>query len=136
MLALAAVLCFWVAPVGYSVWHAVIRPWRTVPGLAGASTEDVLHALGQPDLLFRSSDDLRSSLLVAGSYRFIPVPGPRRELPLSVGWMAYSARARMLSPSDLPAVKELAMWYDVPLTAGILVYLEDGRVTKLYFGGT
>ena len=135
VLALGAAI--WVALVGAAIWHFLIRPWSIAGQVViGMSEAQVLELLGPPDLDFRSDRDLRSSLLVPGSYVFTPIPGPDGERPLTLGWLRHSGDRQPVSANAMPTIEERAVWYDPPLTAGILVYLKDGKVTRTYHGGT
>ena len=41
-----------------------------------------------------------------------------------------------IAASELPVIVERAYWYDRLLSAGILIYMKDGKVNTMYHGGT
>jgi len=136
VIAVAAIgLC--VGALAYSAWRGLVRPWHVARELTASTKEELLFdRLGKPDLVFRTNADLRSSRLVPGSYVFTPFPGPNGESPPSIRWALYSMKLAPLLPAQLPPIEERAYWYELPLTAGVLVYVQDGKIITMYHGGT
>jgi hypothetical protein len=79
---------------------------------------------------------LSSSELNAMSYLFVEIPGPKGELPPGIKWALYVVRSSRVPVDELPQMDGKAIWYDVGAPAGILMYVEDDTVTRVFHGGT
>jgi hypothetical protein len=84
----------------------------------GDSASDVHKLLGEPEAVFKTTEELRSSYLRPMSYVFTDKSGRSG-----------------ISVDELPSVVSHAEWFGYA-SAGHLVYYDDNGVTDVFWGGT
>lgn len=131
-----ALACCVLCCVGLLGYFFLVAPWSKTKSISlGMSEHSLLEVMGDPDATFYTNTDLNESF-VGASYLFTAMPGPSNERPPGIAWAQYSLNTSSAGADALPIIAEKAYWYDLPLTAGILIYISKQGVDRVYHGGT
>lgn len=118
-------------------WIQLAAPWQKAKAIKiGDSKTRVVELMGSPTQQFRSRQEFRNAGFQSGGYQFISFPGPNGEAPVGSAWASYSMSTPSIDAEKLQWTGDEAIWYELPLTAGVLIELKEGRVIKMHFGGT
>jgi hypothetical protein len=115
----------------------LFRPWRSVERIRiGMDQTDVVRHLGRPSREFTTYQDLAGTHLAKDNYAFVRLAGVPGEQAVGPQWRSFISEAQKLRAGELPPVLGSAYWYDLPLTAGVLLYFRDSRLEAVFWGGT
>jgi hypothetical protein len=102
-----------------AAWVFVRAPIRNASKIAPGDSPEMVHKLlGNPDLVFNTTDELRASDLGPMDYVFTDRSGRSG-----------------ISVDQLPPVDSRAEWFGYA-SAGHLVYYDDDGVVAVFWGGT
>ncbi len=125
-------LAIGVATVLFAGLTMHLRMWPPIK--VGDSIEHVVSVLGEPD-----GRAVPGEPIPYDGYAYRRAAG---DVPEASGWLAarylrYRAHcAERFCGDSLPPIVDEVLFYEVWISHGALVYVEDGRVTRVLVGGT
>ncbi len=121
-----------VVVVAVACWIMHVRMWP--PVRIGDSAEHVISVLGEPDVRAVAGESIPANCFI---YRRAAGDVPEASGWLVARYLRYRAYCEDRFFGDtLPPIEDEVFFYQHWIASGALVYVEDGRVTRVLFGGT